>query len=206
MAVDFNASGFKKITMGTYTSSTVNDPIYQKNADERGLESYVINSATSGDNRAQYFRMDFTGAGGGGDAGRFYAIAKAAVANIQGVHATAQLGAAGSVVGEVVGLRGTAATSTGLTLTAGSIYSIRADSDFTSAVTSMASAAFVGFFDVGAQKMPCAFDFSGCTSGASNAVYWKGSAITLSNLYGSIKVKLPTGGVCYIPAYNATGG
>ena len=116
---------------------------------------YTASSATSGDNRGLYWKHDLTGAGASGDAGRFYGVAKAAVANIQGLHATGQIGAAGSVSGEVVGVRATAATSTGLTLSGGSMYALRIDSDLSSAVTGLTTAAMIGIYDVnGTNKMP----------------------------------------------------
>lgn len=152
----FGAAG-QGLYFGAGTSSSA---MSNSTADGTVGKFYTASSATSGDNRGLYWKHDLTGAGASGDAARFYGVAKAAVANIQGMHATGQIGTAGSVTGEVVGARATAATSTGLTLSGGTMYALRVDSDLSSAVTGLTTAAFIGIHDVnGTNKMPYFLDF-----------------------------------------------
>lgn len=65
--------------------------------------------ATAGDNRGEYLRVYYTGAGGGGDCMRLYAdVVGVAAANVFGLHVTAGFGESttgGSVTGLAVGCR-----------------------------------------------------------------------------------------------------
>lgn len=190
---------FAALRLGYYDSSTNNDPIVSDKADTRFIEAYFKSMATSGDNRGLYLRMDFA-AVGGGDGARIYALAKAAIGTMQGLHATAQIATGGSITGLIDGIRATIATSSGLTLSGGSAYALRVDSDLASAVTGMTKAAFLNFTDLNdTNKMPLFADFSGLSKGdgATNTQWYKSGGLTFA-CKGGFKITT-SDGTFYIP-------
>jgi hypothetical protein len=115
---------------------------------------WISTEATSGILRGLSTRIFFTAAGSAtGDAGRFYACTDVSIANMHGIHSTAQLGAedaasVGTVTGQAAGVRAT--IGIGLTNTApagGTLAAIRADSHFLSSAAGAVSS-FLYFTDV----------------------------------------------------------
>lgn len=124
-----NAQGLPTLKLGTSTAA-VSDTSAGNLAN-----FYYTNSATSGDSRAVYAKLTLTGASGmGGEAGRFYALTSGKPDSLHGVHATAQVLGGTGVAGEAAGLRATIASTTGLTLSAGTYAALRLDSDLNSAL------------------------------------------------------------------------
>lgn len=195
---------FAALRLGYYNSSTDSDPIVSSVADTRFIEAYFKSLATSGDNRGLYLRMDFA-AVGGGDGARIYALAKAAIATMQGLHATAQIATGGSITGLIDGVRATLATSSGLTLSGGSAYALRVDSDLGSAVTGMTKAAFFGVSDVnGTNKMPLFMDLSGMEATTDGStMYWYNASGETFACKGGLKISTPDGEL-YIPIGTVT--
>jgi hypothetical protein len=115
---------------------------------------WATTPATSGTLRSLSVRAFFTGAGtADGEALRVYTQTNVSVANIHGIHATAQLGAegaasVGAVTGQAAGVRAT--IGIGLTNTAGTgtIAALRCDSYFLSTGANAASS-FIYMTDVG---------------------------------------------------------
>lgn len=126
--VGYDAYGNPQLTFGTSSS-----PV-SVTAAGNTAQFYVTSSSTSGDNRAVYSKLTLTGVGGNGEAGRFYALANAAVGTLHGVHVTAQVNAGTGVTGEAAGARATLATTTGLTLSGGTYAALRLDSDLSSSL------------------------------------------------------------------------
>jgi len=161
-------------------------------ANSRALQFYLTFTGT-GDNRGLYMQTVF-GAASGGESARFYSLARGAVGTFHGVHATAQIDATGSVSGECAGVRATAATLAGLTLSAGTIASLIVDSDLASDVASMTKASFLRFADNGAQKMPLFADFAGFTTADNTTALlrYKAGGYTIA-CKGGLKITTPDG-------------
>lgn len=117
-----------------------------------------------------------------GDAVRAYAEALGVAAtDVHGLHATAQVSAAGSIAGLMAGVRATAAVVTGLTLSGGNLMALRLDSDLSSAVTGLTACAYVGLYDVTATKMPFFLYIDASATGCKGAT-------TAATAAGTLKV------------------
>lgn len=94
-----SASG---LLMGVGTSAT---PATTATAGANFVELRAKTTATSGDNRLNYFRYDIGGAGSGGECLRAYTDLTAAASTAHGAHISIQAGATGYVTGEAMGTR-----------------------------------------------------------------------------------------------------
>jgi hypothetical protein len=178
---------------GYYGSSTDNSPKRLTEVNEHALHGYYQNDAASGDNRALYLRMDFKG-GGGGDCARFYSLVKSAVDTAQGVHATAQIDTGGSISGLICGMRATLGALAGLTISGGSGYALRVDSDCASAITGMTKQAYVNFAKVGANDFTALADFTGQTTAdnTTSMLRYKAGGYTIACV-GGFRIYTPDG-------------
>lgn len=96
-----SASG---LLMGIGTNAA---PALSSTADDKFIEIRAKTTATSGDNRLQYFRYDIGGAGASGECIRAFTDLTAAVgSSAHGAHISLQAGATGYVTGLGVGMRG----------------------------------------------------------------------------------------------------
>jgi len=172
--------------------------------------------ATSGDNRGEYLRVYYTGAGGGGDCMRLYAdVVGVAAANVFGLHVTAGFGESttgGSVTGLAAGCRAQiglpdVAMAAGGTYTAvmPEIYSYGAASD-PAAVTDLSfirctnagNAAGVADVDDKAYLL----ELVGGSIAGGNIVE---ASVTEANYAWSARCLLPGGQVAYMMFANAVG-
>jgi hypothetical protein len=168
-------------------------------------------SATSGIFRGLSVRTFFTGAGTAtGDALRVYNQTDVSIANMHGIHSTAQLGSetaasVGTVTGQAAGVRAT--IGIGLTNTApagGTIAAVRADSYFLSSAAGAASSFFYAC-DVGASYGVDCFLRLGTlvnrsTSKNTGSYQYIAGHQTPGNCDGSLKVVTPDG-TFYLPLY-----
>lgn len=185
---------FSVFNLGRYNSSTDNKALDSNLANINFMHAYFDSQATSGDNRGFYLRMKHSGAGGGGEALRAYSIANAALGTMHGAHVTAEVGAAGSISGLIAGMRATLGVATGLTLSAGSAYALRVDSDLASVVTGMTKAAYMNFAQVGAQDFTALMDFTGQTTAdnTTSMLRYKAANYTLT-CKGGFRIYTPDG-------------
>jgi hypothetical protein len=169
-------------------------------------------SATSGIFRGLSVRTFFTGAGTAtGDALRVYNQTDVSIANMHGIHSTAQLGAeatasVGTVTGQAAGVRAT--IGIGLTNTApagGTIAALRCDSYFLSTAASAASS-FIYLVDVGGSYGVDAIIRMGTiknrsTTAASPTAYtYVSGHMTVGNCDGALRV-VTQDATLYIPLY-----
>jgi hypothetical protein len=168
-------------------------------------------TATSGIFRGLSVRTFFTGAGTAeGDALRVYNQTDVSIANMHGMHCTAQLGSesvasVGTVTGQAAGVRAT--IGIGLTNTApagGTIASLRCDSYFLSTAASSASS-FIYMCDVGGSYgVDCVLRLgtlvNRSTSKNTGSYQYIASHQTVGNCDGSLKVVTPDA-TLYIPLY-----
>jgi len=172
--------------------------------------------AASGDNRGEYLRVYYTGAGGGGDCMRLYAdVVGVAAANVFGLHVTAGFGESttgGSITGTGCALRAQiglpdVAMAAGGTYCAvmPEIYSFGANSD-AGAVTLLAFIRCVndgnaaGVADVDDDAYLLVLDGGAIAGG--NIVE---ASVTEANYAWSARCRLPGGQVAYMMFANAVG-
>lgn len=116
------------------------------------LDVYYQTSHTSGDARTAYLWLKMSGVGNSGEALRAYTLVTGATTAAHGAHITGQIDTAGSVTGEICGVRATFATTTGLTLSGGTAAVLRMDTDLSSAVTGLTSASYIYMEDLNASN------------------------------------------------------
>ena len=131
------ASSVKLYGVGNSSS-----PFIIGDANKNGIGLWLKTVATSGDCRAIYARVYFTGAGGG-EAVRAYGTANAAnVATggtVNGLHASMNLAASASISGQGFASRHTVAADADTRTISGNVAAIRAESDFATGNTSLLS-------------------------------------------------------------------
>ena len=170
----------------TFSTSAVQYPVYTGTANKI-LDIRALFTTASGDNKLGYFRAQYAGTTAQGEAVRAYAEVNSTATSVHGVAATGQVSAGGSIVGEVAGVRATAAVVTGLTLSGGELFSLRLDSDLSSAVTGLTSAAYLGIFDVQSTKMPQLMAIDGSATGCLSASNGNATAGTIKILVGGVQ-------------------
>ena len=109
--------------------------------------SYVTSSATTGDTRLNYSRLDITSTGSGETLRAFTRVTGANAATggtVNGAHISLSVNTGGSISGAGNALRATLGVATGVT-PGGTLASIQVDSDFPNTVTLPGSAAFLRF-------------------------------------------------------------
>jgi hypothetical protein len=185
-------------------------PITSAIANAKFMGFYISNSATSGISVGHYMRLYVTGTGGGGCAGRFYCdLTGTSASGGSGIQATCGLGES-TTAGHVSGL-GTGVYANvffpNAAVSGGTYAAINCElySGGSSTDVSATRSSFIRF-NVGgtADKVDASvylFDLSGFTSASGSVYYYKGSAITPTNLYGVVRVITPNG-AAYIPLYN----
>lgn len=132
------------LVLGAGTSTV---PIATATADKNFLQFYSESTATSGDSRGIYLKHFFEGAGGSGEAGRFYGVVNGVTAatggTVNGAHISlAVFGSAGKVSGAGNALRATLELGAA-TVAGGTLAAIQADSYIASDATVPARTAFI---------------------------------------------------------------
>jgi hypothetical protein len=122
------------------------------------LEFYLDATHTSGDMRANYVNLTFSGAGGSGEAGRFYSVVNNVTAatggTVNGAHisldfvgADAKISGAGNALRATFGISDATSTAVG-----GTCSTIQVDTFFDTAITVPANFAFLRFTNTGVKK------------------------------------------------------
>lgn len=108
---------------------------------------YVTSSATTGDTRLNYSRLDITSTGSGETLRAFTRISGANAATggtVNGAHISLSVNTGGTISGAGNALRATLGVAAGVT-PGGTLSAIQVDSDFPNTVTLPATAAFLRF-------------------------------------------------------------
>jgi hypothetical protein len=187
---------------GTSTS----DYMASASADTKWLKFYCQSTATSGDARVAYLRLNLNGAGtGGGEAVRAYTVVSAALTtgSVHGIHATAEQTAAGTQAGQIAGGRFTFTAAAATRTLSGTSAGIIVESSIAAGNTvDGQKCAFVQFNDLGDVKMPYLFNFDGCTAGTDGAIEVDSGAVG-ATVYGYLRILTDTASVGYIPIYTS---
>lgn len=167
------------------------------------LNFYCQSTATSGDSRVLYARLNLAGAGtGAGEAVRAYTVVDAALTGggVHGIHASIALGAAGSEAGLSAGVRATLEAAAATKTLTGTYASLQVDSYLGAGNTvNGQKVSFIRAADVGAVKMPYLFDLSSLVSDAAGAYV---SGTHAGTTVGGV-IRVITGfGVGYIKMYS----
>jgi hypothetical protein len=198
---------------GIFKAGTSAARVIEDTANMKFMSFYFDNGAVSGDSRGIYLRQYITGAGGGGDAARFYeTVENVAAATVRGAHISLDWGASGSCTGLGVALectlhiRSTAGAAGTIAPLKVAVNSDASTSDPVGASLSMIQVVNqgdgTGGLDVDTDAALFAFSGFASASGTANMV----SSTSLAELpASSIGFRVTFGGaVYYIPAVIST--
>jgi hypothetical protein len=168
-------------------------------------------TATSGDTRLDYRRLELAGAGGSGEALRAFTDLTAAATTARGTQISLQAGATGYITGLGVGVDAQLYIKNEALHANGTYAAINAEiysAGATSSVAAATSVAFLRFANSGnatgagtVDAKAYLFDLTGFSSGSANLWYdHQGSAPV--NIEEWLKVKTPAGDR-WLPLYNA---
>ncbi len=182
------------LLMGMGTSTTT---CKTGTAGKNFLGFWTESSATSGDSRGIYCRNYLSGAGGGGETGRFYTTVKdVAAANANGVHCSLDFGTSGTVTGLGCAGKFTLHVPSGGAV-AGTVCAIEAEIWSDAATSDPAGATSISFIrfsnsgdttgDDDVETDAVLFDLAGFTSGG----VWTDTTSNAADEF--IKVRTPSG-------------
>lgn len=189
------ASNVKLYGVGSSAS-----PFNMQGANVIGVGLYLNNPAASGDSRAIYAKLTFSGAGSG-EAVRAYAVANAAnVATggtVNGIHASLSLAVGASVSGQGFASRHTLGASDETRTINGNLAAIRVESDFAANNTVPATVALIQLGEIGAVTCKTAFRLPNAANGGMLAAH------TTQVMTHSIRIVTDNGTPYYIMCTNA---
>lgn len=134
-----------------FIGGTSTDPISVTTA-QNVSSSYVTSSATTGDTRLSYMRMDITSTGSGETLRAFTRVTGAGAATggtINGAHISTSINTTGTISGAANALRTTLGGSA--TTPGGTLAVLQLDTDYSSNVTLGAASSFIRITDSGTQ-------------------------------------------------------
>lgn len=187
--------------MGTSAS-----PVTTASANKNFLGYWVESTATSGDARGEYVRLYISGAGGAGEAGRFYTtvnnVTAAVGGTVNGAHVSLNVtGASGKISGSANALRATLDFAATPTTVGGTVNVARFDTNIATGPTIPAGTAFIAVDNLGAQKLdyllnvtnPSTAMFANAGTGAQSAAVTTGgvAAKVLKVIVGGVDYWLP---------------
>ena len=129
-----------------FIGGTASEPITVTTAQNIN-SSYATSSATTGDTRLSYSRLDLTSTGSGETLRAFTRVSGADAATggtVNGAHISLSVNTGGTISGAANALRATLGVASGVT-PGGTLSAIQVDSDFPNTVTLPGSAAFLRF-------------------------------------------------------------
>ena len=129
-----------------FIGGTASDPISVTTA-QNISSSYVTSSATSGDTRLNYSRLDITSTGSGETLRAFTRVSGASAATggtVNGAHISLSVNSGGTISGAANALRATLGVASGVT-PGGTLSAIQVDSDIASGVSVPGTTAFLRF-------------------------------------------------------------
>lgn len=176
-------------------------PVTVSTADKKWDARYVKSTAATGDARALYLKQFFGGAGGG-EVGRFYAVANATgVATggtMNGIHATAEITTGGTISGQANAIRATVGTGAAIT-PGGTLAAITAETNFYAGSTLPATTYYMRFVSLGSTVQPTyVFSFEGLgTSALANAGTGANSAAVSTGGVAAKVLKIKVDGTDY---------
>lgn len=201
-------AGYEKVlTAGGATSGTSGAYNVYAGTSVKVLDLRGKFSTAAGDNRIVYARGQYAGTTAQGEAVRAYSEIQSTADSVHGVHATAEVSTGGSVTGQAVAVRATAATITGLTLSAGALYAITAQTNNVSTALNMTDSAHIRIEDLSTYGMKSIISL-GTIIGRSTSKsalgpysYVSGKmTFTAAGVSAAIRVTTPDG-TFYIPMY-----
>ena len=129
-----------------FIGGTASDPISVTTA-QNISSSYVTSSATTGDTRLNYSRLDITSTGSGETLRAFTRVSGASAATggtVNGAHISLSVNSGGTISGAANALRATLGVASGVT-PGGTLSAIQVDSDIASGVSVPGTTAFLRF-------------------------------------------------------------
>lgn len=146
-------------SLNGFISGTSTDPISVTTAQNID-SSYGTTSATTGDTRLNYSRLNFTSTGSGETIRAFSVVTGAGAAaggTINGAHISMSVNTGGTISGAANALRATLGVASGVT-PGGTLSAIQADSDIAAGVTVPGTAAFIRVTNSGATALDNLFN------------------------------------------------
>jgi hypothetical protein len=141
-------------SLNGFSSGTSAAPVVETTAGNIS-SFYGTTSATTGDTRLNYSRLNFTSTGSGETLRAFSVVSGAGAATagtINGAHISMSVSTGGTISGAANALRATLGVATGVT-PGGTLASIQVDSDIASGVTVPGTASFIRVTDSGATAL-----------------------------------------------------
>jgi hypothetical protein len=200
----------QRLAFGSSTSAGANQSSV---AGTRWFEVYMNSTATSGDNRAQYVRLWLSGANasGGGESLRAFTTVEAACGTAHGAHISLSFGAAGSLSGLGVAMRGTLHIPDNASWTSGTIAALQAEIYSDGAASDPDGVTEVSFIRVvnGGDTTGAAdidtdavlFSLQGFTANTGSLVEL---GTGMGTVTGTLKIKIGAD-IRYLPFYSAAG-
>ena len=146
-------------SLNGFISGTSTDPISVTTAQNID-SSYGTTSATTGDTRLNYSRLNFTSTGSGETIRAFSVVTGAGAAaggTINGAHISMSVNTGGTISGAANALRATLGVASGVT-PGGTLSAIQADSDIAAGVTVPGTTAFIRVTNSGATALDNLFN------------------------------------------------
>lgn len=181
-----------------FIGGTASSPITVTTA-ENVSSSYVTSSATTGDTRLSYMRMDITSTGSGETLRAFTRVTGAGAATggtINGAHISTSINTTGTISGAANALRTTLGGSA--TTPGGTLAVLQLDTDYSVNVTLGAASSFIRVTDSGTQTGEVQNLFNIETGPAATVAPTATSVTTVAKV---LKVRIG-GTVYYVPAYS----
>ena len=180
-----------------FIGGTASSPITVTTA-QNVSSSYVTSSATTGDTRLSYMRMDITSTGSGETLRAFTRVTGAGAATggtINGAHISTSINTTGTISGAANALRATLGGSA--TTPGGTLAVLQLDTDYSSNVTLGAASSFIRVTDSGTQTGEVQ-NLINIATGPAATIAPTASAVTTV----SKAIKVMIGGTAYyVPAY-----
>lgn len=174
-----DAGATAALLAGAGTSAS---PVITSDADKNFLGYWVSSTATSGDTRGEYVRLYISGAGGSGEAGRFYTtvnnVTAATGGTVNGSHVSLSVtGASGKISGSGNALRATLDFAASPTTIGGTVNVARFDTNIATGPTIPTRTSFIAVDNLGSQKIdyllnvtnPSTAMFANAGTGANSA-------------------------------------
>ena len=181
-----------------FIGGTASSPITVTTA-QNVSSSYVTSSATTGDTRLSYMRMDITSTGSGETLRAFTRVTGTGAATggtINGAHISTSINTTGTISGAANALRTTLGGSA--TTPGGTLAVLQLDTDYSVNVTLGAASSFIRVTDSGTQTGEVQNLFNIETGPAATVAPTATSVTTVAKV---LKVRIG-GTVYYVPAYS----
>lgn len=180
---------------------TTSKPCTTATANKNFLGYFVQSTATSGDCRGLYTRLYISGAGGCGEAGRFYTtvnnVTAATGGTVNGAHISLNItGASGKVSGEANALRATFDIAASPTTVGGTCAVARFDTNIAAGPTIPTRTSFIAVDNLGAQSIDYLLSITNASAAmVASAGTGAGSAGQTGGMVAAKAIKVTVAGV-----------